>query len=304
MQLPNSIDEAVAIALANNPTIKTEEYNAAVVKSQYRGSYSNFYPKLDFDLSATKTMNGQGTPGEIDSYSGSFKLYYNLFNGFSDVQRTKKYLVSINSQSATVETAKQKVIEKLKLSWDSYILITKQLEFLKQHTELSKKTVDAYDEEFLLGRRTIIDLLGAASEYNSAKRELVGTEYDLLYAKFRVYDAMYGLTDALVKRDSAADSDMKSVLFKNLSPDAMDSEKRIQKALEKNKKAEAVVAPVATVETPVAVAVATPTPTEAPKEAVKQTEEKHETAAPVAEAVPAPVVAPALSAPALQTPDS
>lgn len=235
LQLPNTIEEALKIAMTSNATVSTEIINQNVVKNQYRGSYSSFYPKIDFDLSATKSENVSGTQGTLESYAGTFKLYYNLFSGFADYQKTRKYLSSVNSQAATMENTRLKVTEKLRLAWDSYTLLTRQLEFLKQHVDLSRKTVDAYNEEFLLGRRTIIDLLGAESEYNSAKREMVGTEYDLLLAKYRVYDVMYGLTDVLVNKDSSVDSDMKSVLFKSLSPSALDSESKIQKALEINK---------------------------------------------------------------------
>jgi|GEM_PF-4118503 len=252
MTLPEDLDKAMAVAMKENATIITEQYNIDALKSQYKGSYSSFLPKADFVLSASRSDNSAGLRGYIESYSGSLNLSYNIFNGFADMEKTRKYIAEVNSQAANIESVKLQVAEKLRLAWDSYSLVSRQLEFLRQHSELSKKTAEAYQEEFMLGRRTIIDLLDAEAENNSARRELVGAEYDMLYAKFRIYDAMYGLTDALVRRDDSTDSDMKSVLFQKLSPDAMDSDRRVQMALEKHKKAEedkakqvAAVAPVA-----------------------------------------------------------
>jgi outer membrane protein, adhesin transport system len=238
MKLPNNIEDAISLALVNNPSIATEERNTDVVKHQYKGSYAAYLPRLDFDLTASKSENSSGVRGFVESYSGALKLYYNIFNGFSDFERTRKYLTSMSYQSATVNNTKIKAIEKLQLSWNSYVLLSKQMEFLKQYSELSKKTLDAYNEEFLLGRRTIIDLLGAESEYNGAKKGLAGVEYDLLLAKYRVYDGIYGLTDTLVARKDALDKDVKTVLYNKLSPEALDSDIRLQRALEKNKKQE------------------------------------------------------------------
>jgi adhesin transport system outer membrane protein len=236
LTIPNTVEDAISIAYENNPSILAERYNTEALKQEYRGSYSSFLPKIDFSLSASRSDNASGLKQTIDDVSGLFKVSYSLFNGFADYEKTKKYIVSVNSQVATTEKVKREVTEKLQLAWNSYLLITRQIEFLTRHVELAQKTSEAYQEEFLLGRRTIIDLLGAESELNDAKKELVGAQYDLLFAKYRVYDAMYGLTDALVKRNDAMDKEVKSVVFKRQSPDAADSEKRIQKELQRNKK--------------------------------------------------------------------
>lgn len=238
LKLPYAIEEATALMMENNPSVKVEELNTKIVKQQYIGSHAAFFPKIDFDMAVSRSENGSGARGSTESYSGGFKLYYNLFNGLSDMERTKKYLANMNSQAATAQNTKIKAIEKLKLSWNSYMLLSKQIEFLKQYVELSKNTLEAYNEEFLLGRRTIIDLLGAESEYNNAKKGLVSVDYDLLLAKFRVYDGIYGLTDTLVSKKDALDDDIKSAIYKKLSPDALDSDASLQKALEKNKKDE------------------------------------------------------------------
>ena len=74
----------------------------------------------------------------------------------------------------------------------------KKLGFLEEHRTFSKETLEAYKEEFKIGRRDLINLLDAESEYYSARREIVTTEHDLLYAKYRLLDNMGMLADSFI----------------------------------------------------------------------------------------------------------
>ena len=76
------------------------------------------------------------------------------------------------------------------------MLNQKRLEYLNEHVKYAKETLDAYRDEFRIGKRDLINLLDAESEYNNALVEIVNTQKELLYAKFRLLDNMGMITDS------------------------------------------------------------------------------------------------------------
>ncbi|MAC85304.1 MAG: hypothetical protein CL624_14330, partial [Arcobacter sp.] len=65
-----------------------------------------------------------------------------------------------------------------------------QYKYQIDYRDLTAKTKVAYDEEFQLGRRTLIDLLDVQDEVNNIKIKVIHNSYDLMFAKYRVLDAM------------------------------------------------------------------------------------------------------------------
>jgi len=86
--------------------------------------------------------------------------------------------------------------ESLEFSWQNYVLNQEKMGYLNQHVEYAKATLDAYQDEFRIGRRDLINLLDAESEYNNALEEQVKTQKTFLYSKYRLLDNMGMITDS------------------------------------------------------------------------------------------------------------
>ena len=52
------------------------------------------------------------------------------------------------------------------------------------------KTLELYQKEYDLGRRTLLDLLVAQNDHIAAQSQIVRAENDLLFAHYRILDAM------------------------------------------------------------------------------------------------------------------
>ena len=62
--------------------------------------------------------------------------------------------------------------ESLEFSWQNYVLNQEKMGYLNQHVEYAKATLDAYQDEFRIGRRDLINLLDAENEVqHSFKRD-------------------------------------------------------------------------------------------------------------------------------------
>lgn len=189
--LPKTLEHAIDIAIHNNPSILVANEDIKVAKEALKYTKKNDYPTLDIELEATRYNNyNSSAEGREDDRSAMLVLNYNLFNGGADSAQKQKYISLLNYEYERKNTLKRDIIESLGLSWSAYKMISKQYKYQVEYRDLTMKTKVAYDEEFQLGRRTLIDLLDVQDEVNHIKINVIHSTYDLLFSKFRVLDGM------------------------------------------------------------------------------------------------------------------
>ncbi len=196
--LPASIEDAAQYAMENNPSLLVAKYDIKSAQSAYKESKSPFYPKVDIKLSQNMNNNLSGIQGHYDKFRAMAYVSYNFFNGFADKSALQKSVSKIHQQVQSKNTLRRQVIEGLNLSWAAYQQLGNQLEHLKDYKKYSLKTLTLYAKEYDLGRRSLLDLLVAQNAFIGAKQQLVNTEYSLLFAKYRILDAMGALVTTVL----------------------------------------------------------------------------------------------------------
>lgn len=192
-----SFEQFQAQAYEFNPSLLVLQENIDAQKSVYEQSKASFYPELDGELAGNWNQNIHGVEGEDDSYSAMLRLRYNLFRGGSDeAQRVKNQILITRERSALNDTRRD-VNEELKLAMAANEMIGVQKKFLQQHSDYTKKTAASYAQEYNLGRRTLIDLLNAELEYNSARQSLINAQMDQLLAQYRILAVTGQLLDTM-----------------------------------------------------------------------------------------------------------
>ena len=185
------------IAQKYNPTLQLERANIKVQEARYKKDKGNYYPTIDAELAAARDQNVQGYEGTNLNARGMLKLYYNLYRGGSDEAIRLQNLQYITVQKESFNEQQRAIREKLKLAWLAHQITFVQIRCIRMHVEYSKKTAESYAQEYQLGRRSIVDLLNAELEYNDARKQLENAKSDVLYARFRILEAIGLLNYAL-----------------------------------------------------------------------------------------------------------
>ncbi len=201
--LPTTMDEAASHAIDVNPSLLVTDYNITASKAALAQAKSKFSPTLDFEFEYNLDKNTSAEPGHSRSYSALLVFRQNLYRGNADVNTMKKSKINIMQEFETQREIKRQIIEGLQLSWSAYIMIEKQLGFLKSYEKESKASLDLYREEFEDGSRTLIDLLTAQDDYISARNKYIVASHDWLFSKYRILDSMGELINSLFGKDSA-----------------------------------------------------------------------------------------------------
>ena len=196
-QLPTTIEEITRLAMLNNPSIKVAMYEKMAAKHDFQATASPYMPQVDFEFMGGYNENMNGVQGAATVYRGMVYLKYNLFNGLADQAYRQKKVSVLHQKDDDVEKIKRDVMEAIGLAWSAFRITSKQSVFTSWYVQSSKDKLNAYYREFNLGRRSLIDLLGASDDYNNARRKMINTKYDLMFARYRLLDAMGELSDAL-----------------------------------------------------------------------------------------------------------
>jgi adhesin transport system outer membrane protein len=189
--LPKTLEHAGDIAIHKNPSILVANYDIKATQQALQYAEKNDYPKLDLEIERSRYNNLTGSSvGSQDDLSAMLVLNYNLYSGGEDKAKKQKYVSLINYEYAHKNKLKRDVLEALGLSWSAHKMISEQYKYQIEYRDLTAKTKAAYNEEFQLGRRTLIDLLDVQDEVNNIKIKVIHNKYDLLFAKYRILDAM------------------------------------------------------------------------------------------------------------------
>jgi len=196
--LPKSMDEATQFAMGNNPSLLVSQYNIKLAQATYKENESPFYPSLDIEVSQSMNKNLSGIEGKDDRFRAMAYINYNLFNGFADSAKIQKSISNIHQEVELKNKLRREVIEGLRLSWAANEKLNEQLKYLKEYKKFSLKTLTLYAKEYDLGRRSLLDLLSAQNDFIGSKSQIINTEYSILFAKYRILDAMGTLVSTVI----------------------------------------------------------------------------------------------------------
>lgn len=83
------------------------------------------------------------------------------------------------------------------MAWHAYELLNSQLTYVRQHVEAAYATKESYEQQFDIGRRSLLDLLDTENELFEARRSYIELDTQFQLSKYRLLNASGQLLDAL-----------------------------------------------------------------------------------------------------------
>ncbi|MCP3852567.1 MAG: TolC family outer membrane protein [Gammaproteobacteria bacterium] len=190
LKFPKTYEDALDKALKNHPAIMAAQSDIGAVRMQQRTSRSNYYPDLELELGSEWADNQNGVRGHDNGHYAMINVRYNLYQGGADQARVSKDAYLINEAQQRLDVTRRKAVKEVELAWNAYESSTKRSEFLKKYVDSTVKTRDAYEQQFRIGERTLLDLLNTENEIFSAHSENIKNTYENIIAKYQVIDSM------------------------------------------------------------------------------------------------------------------
>ncbi|PLX68840.1 MAG: hypothetical protein C0602_08325 [Denitrovibrio sp.] len=183
---PDREDEVVDMAFKSYPAIQVSKYNVIARKYTMKRTESLYFPKIDAELKANYSNNTSGDVGDTTSYSAMLYFNYELYDGGLKKAEKQKNYSQVLKEHERSYIERRNLNESVRLAWNIKEAEDRKYEFLQEHIDLTEKTLDAFKQEYELGRRTLLELLDMENEYQRALEALTESKYTSMIAHYRV----------------------------------------------------------------------------------------------------------------------
>src|SRR6266478_641317 len=197
--MPGSRDEALAVAVRFNPTIQAAQSDADAAKHAFRVTDGAFVPTIALEGRATRYDNTYPFITNVthEDYSGRVLMSWDIFRGGQDVWKRSE--AAERSVQATMAHARlqRDALESIDKAWGARTITRTRIADLVRQREAGRRTIAAYNKEYELGQRSLIDLLNAQNQYFNTSVSLTSARGVVVFADYQLLAAMGTLLEYL-----------------------------------------------------------------------------------------------------------
>jgi outer membrane protein, adhesin transport system len=211
--MPADLSAARQTVMDNNPFLKSAQADVHAAEKQYEVAKSTFYPRFDVEVATRADDNLQGDEGHSNGWRAAVVMNYNLFNGMRDKARLQSTAHQINESMDIRNNALRVLNENLALAWNAMDNARLQTPKARDYADYTTRVREAYQQQFRLGQRTLLDLLDSENELFTANRRYSEVRYTEEFSMYRVIAAMGELLrqqQVVVPAEAVALSEVKS----------------------------------------------------------------------------------------------
>lgn len=211
--MPADLMTARQMVMDNNPLLKSAQADVQAAEKQYEVAKAPFYPRFDVELATSADDNIQGDEGHYNTWRAAVVMNYNLFNGMRDKARLQSSAHQVNESMDIRNNALRLLNENLSLAWNAMENARLQTPKARDYADYTSRVREAYQQQFGLGQRTLLDLLDSENELFTANRRYTDVRYTEEFAMYRVIAAMGDLLrqqQVVVPAEAVALSEVKS----------------------------------------------------------------------------------------------
>ncbi|MBF7731594.1 TolC family outer membrane protein [Pseudomonas sp. N040] len=191
-EMPADILAARQAVLVNSPYLKSAQADVQAAEKQYESAKSTFYPRLDGELAAnTEDSNNPDydfnqDEGNWHGWRAGVSMTYNLYNGMRDKAALQAAAYKVNEAMEIRNNALRVINEDLSLAWNALENAKKQTPKARDYADYSARSREAYQQQFGLGQRSLLDLLDSENELFTANRKYTDVRYNEELSMYRV----------------------------------------------------------------------------------------------------------------------
>lgn len=195
--IPGTLEQALELALANNPGLKAVEAELEASIAGRRQAKGIFFPRFDLEIGATRNDDTDGSLGANDDESAVIRMTYNIYRGGADRARLNEAEAREFALRESVRSSQRVVEEDVTLIWNELQDILVRLEYLDAYVKSTEEVLSVYVEQLTLGKRTLLDLLDIQNELLRAQISKVTGDHIALLARYRVLASTGQLLETL-----------------------------------------------------------------------------------------------------------
>jgi adhesin transport system outer membrane protein len=183
---PTGPDEAVKVAQVCNPKLAALAADIRAAKSQIGVAKSNYWPKVNLELSSTYQDQVESSTTYTHNNAAMVRAHWNLFSGGGDKAASDAASSRSRQLTAARKDQYQKTVEQIRDTWSQYQISGQQIQTFTKAEHYYKKTRDAYQQQFVVGQRSLLDVLDSENELFQTSAKLITAKVNEIIAVYRL----------------------------------------------------------------------------------------------------------------------
>jgi adhesin transport system outer membrane protein len=188
--LPPDIDNAVALALDDNPALRASERGIDIAGQERIAARSEFFPRLDLVGTAGYDHDVDGVEGYRENYSVVVRVTWEFFSGFATRARVKRAASIYNQRMSEFNDAGRQVTEEVRLAWENLETSKARVALLQNAVNIAEEVYAARQRLREAGQESSINVLDSLSELKTAQINFVDASYNARLSVYRVLRAV------------------------------------------------------------------------------------------------------------------
>jgi len=197
---PMTIEDAIAMAQENNPTVIAADYTQKVARADVKVAEGSLLPEINIVGSANRGKDETTEiPQRQDNLSIMAKMTVPLYRSGTDYAKTRAAKQTVTQREMELRDARNKAEEKARTAWQTLMTAREAISGNQEALEATDKALYGVKEEAKVGTRTTLDVLNAEQELLNARTSLVKAVHDEAVALLQVKAAIGVLTAQALK---------------------------------------------------------------------------------------------------------
>ncbi len=188
--LPGTKNESLDVAFKYNPTIRAAGADVIAAKRAFDSTAGAFVPNVSLEGRALRGKDSIIYPGVHDEVSGKVIVSWDIFRGGQDSWRRVEAGERMIEEQQKHARLQREALESLDKAWAARTITSERAAALLRDVDAARRTFIAYNKEYELGQRTLIDLLNSQNQYFNANVSLVSARGVTVFADYQLLAAM------------------------------------------------------------------------------------------------------------------
>lgn len=197
LRLPATLADAIGKARVQNPQVAMATADIDAAEAQVKAARSRYYPELLLEGRARGGNDIDLEKGHTTDVLGRAVVRWNIFDGGIKNANEQEQIRRASEQRLRLHEVHRQVEELVRTSWQRRISQSELSGILARQYGEATKVVAAYQDQFKVGRRSLLDVLDAQNTRFNAAVLTETARYATLFAEYRISAATGTLVASL-----------------------------------------------------------------------------------------------------------
>lgn len=192
--IPVTADEAIAIAVSQNPDVRAAEFTEIAARDNVRAIEGELWPELNLRGSVSADEHSAGDDTHANAATITAELSVPLYTAGSVAARVRAAKHTADQRREQFDQARRDAQETTTRSWEALETARASLRALDAQIRSSEIALEGVQKEALVGSRTVLDVLNAEQELLNARVNQVVARRNEVSASYQLKAAVGALT--------------------------------------------------------------------------------------------------------------